>query len=317
MQTFLVPTWFLSGAILIGFNVLEMRLLAQSPKPSLGTKATSETKSTEVSVSADERRVDAIRFHALASQGTGLLIPLYQYPANVHTNAAFNRVMELKRRFETVPFWVILNPGTGPGQSVDANYTKAIDRLLGAGCVVLGYVSTEYGKRDKGLVEADLDRWQKLYPRTQGVFFDEMIYEDTDASVQHQSMLSQIANQKGYWPIVSNPGADTPERYFRQRVADVIIVHESEKWPDEERIHGNYFGGYSDYPTHSRGLLVHSMAKIDPTKIEMMSRFAKWIFVTQDQYRINDPKAPNPWDDLSVHIEELCKLILVNQNTLH
>jgi hypothetical protein len=273
-----------------------------------------DASSLDASLSASARRTEAMQFHAMAHQGTGLLIPLYQYPANVHTNTAFNRVMDSKRRFSTIPFWVILNPATGPGKDIDANYTKAIDRLQGAGCVVLGYVSTEYGKRDKNLVLADLDRWQKLYPRIQGAFFDEMIYSDMAESAVHQQKLSQAASQKGFWPIVANPGADTPERYFRERVADVIIVHESEKWPEQERIHGNYFGGYSDYPPHSRGILIHSMKQFDSGKVSMMSRYAKWIYVTQDEYRLNDPAAPNPWDELSEHLEATCKLILADQN---
>ena len=48
--------------------------------------------------------------------------------------------------YREVPFWVIVNPASGPGEAVDANYTKAIDRLIGAGCVVLGYVPTDYGR---------------------------------------------------------------------------------------------------------------------------------------------------------------------------
>ena len=78
-----------------------------------------------------------------------MLVPLYVYPADVHTNPAYNRLMDLKRRYETVPMWVIVNPASGPGERVDANYTKAIDRLRGAGCVVLGYVTTSYGKRTR------------------------------------------------------------------------------------------------------------------------------------------------------------------------
>ena len=80
-------------------------------------------------------------FHAMPIQSPGLLIPLYIYPANIHTNVDFNRVIDFKRRSPSVPFWVILNPATGPGEAVDANYVKAIDRLQGAGCIVLAYVT--------------------------------------------------------------------------------------------------------------------------------------------------------------------------------
>ena len=93
------------------------------------------------------RRHKAQEFHIRAQERTGLLVPMYVYPRDIHKNSAYNRLMDLKRRYETVPMWVILNPASGPGKSVDANYTKAIDRLIGAGWVVLGYVSTSYGKR--------------------------------------------------------------------------------------------------------------------------------------------------------------------------
>jgi len=282
--------------------------VAQSQSPD----AFSEPVADLIAIS-NVQRAAAMRFHAMAQQGCGLLIPLYKYPANIHTNVEFNRVMELKRKFCTIPFWVILNPGSGPGQAVDANYTKAIDRLQGAGCVVLGYVSTQYGKRDQNLVVTDLERWKRFYPRIQGLFFDEMVYNDDESSLEHQLDLSQSADEKGFWPIVTNPGASTPGRYFKTPVADVIIVHESDKWPDVESIHGNYFGSYSDYPAHSRGILIHSLKQLDAKQVELISRYCKWFYVTHDEYRINDPSASNPWDELSQHIEPTCKIILESQ----
>src|SRR5262249_27102435 len=133
-------------------------------------------------VRADEAPVarrlrKAKEFHLRAQQPTGVLVPMYVYPKDVHKNADYNRLMDVKRRYETVPMWVIVNPASGPGTRVDANYTKAIDRLQGAGCVVLGYVSTGYGKRTEAQVKKDIDQWLKLYPRIQGIFFDEMRYE--------------------------------------------------------------------------------------------------------------------------------------------
>jgi len=91
---------------------------------------------------AARRREQAQQFHLRAQQRTGLLVPMYTYPGNVHKNPAYNRLIEAKRRYETLPTWVIINPASGSGAEIDANYTKAIDRLCGAGCVVLGYVTT-------------------------------------------------------------------------------------------------------------------------------------------------------------------------------
>ncbi|MGV3606493.1 MAG: spherulation-specific family 4 protein [Planctomycetaceae bacterium] len=254
-----------------------------------------------------QRREKGMQFHLAAQQRTGILVPMYVYPENVHTNVHFNRLIEIKRRFETVPIWVIVNPASGPGIAVDANYTKAIDRLQGAGCVVLGYVSTEYGKRDAGLVKNDIDTWKAMYPKTQGIFFDEMNYQDDDSWVNHQVRLNQYAKQQGFWPTVSNPGADTPGKYFAAEAADVIVIHEGSKWPEEERIHGNYFGGYSDYPPFTRAVLLHSMAKVDPAQVQMVRKYARWIYVTEDPYKPGDPTADNPWDKLSAHMETLCQ----------
>lgn len=256
---------------------------------------------------ATRRRERAQQFHLRAQEQTGLLVPLYVYPADIHTNKTYNRLIDLKRRYETVPFWIVVNPASGPGKQIDANYTKAIDRLQGAGCVVLGYVTTSYGKRPAAEVHADIDAWLKLYPRTQGIFFDEMNYEDTDAGARYQAELNRYAREAGCWPTVGNPGADTPGRYFAADAADVIVVHEGNKWPDEARLKGDYFGGYSDYPPFTRGVLVHSMAKFDPKPLQMVRRYARWVYITDDPYVPNDPKAANPWDTLSKHLEAVCE----------
>jgi hypothetical protein len=257
-----------------------------------------------------KRVFDNQRFHQQASQKMGLLIPLYIYPANVHTNADYNRVMELKRQYSEVPFWVIVNPASGPGTEVDANYAKAIDRLVGAGCVVLGYVPTSYGKIPAKDVQRDLEAWRRMYPRVHGIFYDEMIYEDTTAAVDHQKQLNVMAHHMGYWPTVGNPGTATPGRYFANEAADVIVVHEADHWPTEAQLHGDYFGGYADFPASTRGTLMYSQAKCDPDQIKMARRHSRWIYVTQDTYKVKDPEHPNPWDKLSVHLEAMCQTLV-------
>lgn len=253
------------------------------------------------------RREKAQQFHLRAQERTGVLVPMYVYPANVHTNPAYNRLIDLKRRHETVPVWVIVNPASGPGRRADPNYTKAIDRLQGAGCVVLGYVTTSYARRPETDVRADIDHWLALYPRVQGIFFDEMTYEDADARAKYQAALNRYAHDAGCWPTVANPGAETPGRYFAADAADVIVVHEGSDWPKEDRLKGDYFGGYADYPPFSRGVLVHSMPTLDPERLRAVRKYARWVYVTEDPYRTNDPAADNPWDVLSKHLDALCE----------
>jgi hypothetical protein len=258
-------------------------------------------------ISAARRRQSAQEFHLRAQERTGVLVPMYVYPKDIHTNSSYNRLMELKRRYETVPMWVIVNPASGPGNGVDANYTKAIDRLRGAGCVVLAYVGTSYGKRPGADVRKDIDQWLKMYPQIQGVFFDEMIYEDTEAAAQYQAALSRYAHDMGCWPTVANPGAETPGRYFAAGAADVIIVHEGDAWPREERLKGDYFGGYSDYPPFTRGVLLHSQPTLDKHGLRMVRKYSRWVYVTEGVFRPGDPTAANPWDRLSKHVEGICE----------
>lgn len=253
------------------------------------------------------RRQQSLEFHLRSQERTGLLVPMYIYPADIHKNPAYNRLMDVKRQFETVPMWVIINPASGPGEQVDANYTKAIHRLCGAGCMVLGYVTTSYGKRTQGQVQKDVDQWLKMYPRIQGIFFDEMIYEDTDAGAKYQAALNRYAHDAGCWPTVANPGAETPSRYFADDAADVIVVHEGNDWPKEERLKGDYFGGYSDYPPFTRAVLVHSQPKLDKPSLRMVRKYARWVYVTEAPFKPGDPKAANPWDRLSKHLEETCQ----------
>src|SRR5258708_7364488 len=256
--------------------------------------------------SASRRRQQAQEFHLRAQERTGVLVPLYVYPADVHTNRIYNRLIDIKRQHETVPIWVILNPASGPGDQVDANYTKAIDRLTGAGCVVLGYVSTRYGKRAPADVRNDIDQWLTMYPRAQGIFFDEMIYEDTEAAATQQAALNQHAHDAGFWPTVANPGAETPGRYFAAGAADVIIVHEGDAWPKEERLKGDYFGGYADYPPFTRGVLLYSQPTLDAAALRMARKYVRWVYVTEGPFRPGDPTAANPWDRLSKHLEAIC-----------
>jgi hypothetical protein len=258
---------------------------------------------------AGRRRRQAMEFHLRAQERTGLLVPMYIYPSNIHTNPAYNRLIDLKRRYETIPMWVIVNPASGPGMQADENYSKAIDRLRGAGCVVLGYVTTSYAKRPEADVRTDVDRWLKMYPRIHGVFFDEMVYEDTQAAVRYQAALNQYAHDAGCWPTVANPGADVPGRYFTDEAADVFVVHEGDSWPTEMRLKGDFLGGYADHPPFTRGVLVYSQAKLDRARVRDLRKYARWVYVTEAEFRPNDSRAAMPWGRLSKHLEDLCDVL--------
>jgi hypothetical protein len=259
-----------------------------------------------------QRRERSRDFHLRAQERTGVVIPLYVYPGDIQQNPTYNRLLDLKRRYETIPIWVIVNPASGPGKQVDPNYTRAIARLRGAGCVVLGYVTTSYARRPEADVRRDIDAWLTLYPRVHGIFFDEMVYEDSEAGVRYQAALSHYAQQAGCWPTVANPGADTPGRYFSGRAADVIVIHEGGAWPSEERLKGDRPDGYIDHPPFTRALLVHSQPALDRDRLRMARQYVRWIYITEGAFRPGDPEAANPWDRLSKHLDELCEQLVAD-----
>jgi len=98
-----------------------------------------------------------------------------------------------------------------------------------------------------------------------------------------------LVKRRGFGQSWTNPGSDTAGRYFKTPVADVIIIHESNKCPELERIHGNYFEGYSDYSTHSRGILIHCASN---RWNELSERH--WFASSQRYYFGNGPSSFTP-----------------------
>eukprot|EP00775_Hariotina_reticulata_P013040 gene13039-13167_t len=66
----------------------------------------------------------------------------------------------------------VINPASGPGTAVDANYLQTVNQLKVAKVLLLGYVYTKYGARSEADVKADIDRWRTLYGLT-NIFLDE------------------------------------------------------------------------------------------------------------------------------------------------
>lgn len=117
-----------------------------------------------------------------------------------------------------------------------------------------------------------------------------MIYEDTDTGVKYQTDLNRYAHDAGCWPTVANPGTDTPGRYFAANAADVIVIHDGASWPKEDRLKGDYFGGYADYPPFTRGVVLYSQPELDKASLTMARRYIRWVYVTEGPYCPGDRK---------------------------
>lgn len=257
-------------------------------------------QSSNPEFSGSERMLANRRFFEQVNQPTGIVVPLYHYPAHVHQNPIYNRLIDLKLKFPKVPAIAILNPASGPGESSDANYVKAIDRLQGAGVVLLAYVSTEYAKRASEKVKADIAQWEKIYPKMNGLFFDEMSIKPEHAALYAE--WTRLGHNRGYWPIFANPGTATPQIFFDEKSADVFVIYEGNACPSEKDLKGDYFGGYADYPPHTRSVLIHSRKDWIAPDFDLIRKYSRWVYVTDQIYRT---PADNPWDGVSRHLEQM------------
>src|SRR2546423_790178 len=101
------------------------------------------------------------------------IVPAYFYPyeANdpdpTHINY-WPRMCTQSRRGSIA----IMNPANGPnpGHPADANYVKAIADCHNKGWLVIGYVSTSYGRRYLGSAIADVIEYRTNYPGLDGIF---------------------------------------------------------------------------------------------------------------------------------------------------
>jgi len=94
-----------------------------------------------------------------------LLAPLYIYPNPL---TAWNTVAAGAPTIR----YVVANPSSGPGTTVDPNYVAGIAAVRAAGQIVLGYVDTNYGAVPLATVQANIALWQSLYGIGTGIFFD-------------------------------------------------------------------------------------------------------------------------------------------------
>src|SRR5438309_2195801 len=83
--------------------------------------------------------------------------------------------------FTPGPFWTklgegsphvgvaIINPSSGPGTTIDANYLTAVQQSQARAVRVLGYVATDHGNRNAGEIRSEIDAYYGWY-QVDGIF---------------------------------------------------------------------------------------------------------------------------------------------------
>jgi len=224
--------------------------------------------------------------------GLGILFPAYFCPDPSDCSATdcpnYASISKQITAHPAVPFYIIVNPATGPGSSSPAQgYQTCIPTLTSAGTngVVLGYVHTSFGSRSSSDVEGDIStyaQWGSSF-RPTGIFFDEA--SSSSANVSLYASYASFARQQGFTFIVFNPGTTPDSGYFTS--ADLVVTFENAY----STFAISDISSSASAPAGKQSVLLYAGPSTSPTTIinELGSAGVGTVFITDDTL-------PNPWD---------------------
>jgi hypothetical protein len=219
-----------------------------------------------------------------------VLVPAYFYPEG----AGIGYWNALTAATAKVPLVAILNPDSGPGPSLDPNYTNVLASFRAAGGHAIGYVPTGYGSRSLAVVKSEVDQYRIFYPGLEGIFLDEMANDSTASNLTYYGNLyGYIRSNQPNALIVGNPGTHTLEAYLTQPAADVLVTFENDT---------DYPGYIPDSWTTNHGATNFCHLAYAVTNAVTMTNFVQlavtrnvgWVFIQSDAL-------PNPWDTLPAY----------------
>ncbi len=219
---------------------------------------------------------------AVASPSTtGIMIPLYTYPGSSWAN-----VIAVQKANPSVPIIAIINPNSGPGAGMDANYVSGILSLQSAGVEVIGYVPTGYASRSISAVESMVNDYKSWYPVT-GIFFDEM--SNVAGNEGYYSTLNAYAKSLGFTYTVGNPGADTIPSYIG--TMDTIVIYENQGLPSLSSLEG----WHSGYTKTNFAVMAYGVQSVNQSYPSTASPHVGYIYIT-------NAGLPNPYDVLPPYL---------------
>jgi hypothetical protein len=206
-----------------------------------------------------------------------LLAPAYVHP--LVDPGAWERLVALAPVLRAV----IVNVHNGPGDEADPSYPKVLERLNDAGVRILGYIDTDYGRRDPARITADVDAWLVRYG-VHGVFLDQ-VASGLDL-LDHYADVTVAARARGADYVVLNPGTTPHPGYLD--LANVTITFEG-PWSDYRELEEPAWVG--SVPSSRFAHLVHEAP--DPAAVRAAvtlagRRHVRTVYVTTGT-------GANPW----------------------
>ena len=169
--------------------------------------------------------------------------------------------------------YVVANPSSGPGSSVDPSYAAAIIAARAAGITVLGYVDTNYNAVSTGTVKANIGLWHSLY-NVSGIFFDRVSSLAADLSY-YTTVCSYVTPGLK----VLNHGAAPDQGYAD--LGDILAVFEGNAASWASYVPAAWFG---HYPTSKLAVFIYNVATVTAltTTLTQATAIAGHVYITDE-----------------------------------
>ena len=220
-----------------------------------------------------------------------VLVPAYFYPSRDGMTAW----KELLSSANETPMVAIVNPGSGPGRRIDANYEEVFRLAKESKATLIGYVTLSYARRPAAEINAEIDTWVKFYPGIQGIFFDEQ-----PSGAEHAAFAGECyahaAAKIDKALIVSNPGTRCAREYAELPQKPVIVLYER----------GTGLDKYepppwtSDFSADRFSVLLYGVKSKDAMEQAYRDAAARRI----GYFYVTDAEGRNPWNRLPGYWKE-------------
>lgn len=212
-----------------------------------------------------------------------LAVPMYEYPT---IGSFWDDITGAGG--SALPF-VIVNPATGPGVSVDPTYTSEIAENTADGIRSIGYVTANYNTRNWQEVIDDIDDWYQMYPGISGIFIDLIPDGDADDVCYVAGLHNHVKNAYPSDLVVVNPGTHISMDF--EPYSDIFMNAEN-TYAVYESAWSIQYPGWEDNPAYSNRFW-HAIHTIDPSDYAdalalTRANNAGWVYLTDDVM-------PNPY----------------------
>jgi len=198
-------------------NILDLSILAAHYNKTGQTFSTGDINGDGVVNILDLSILAAAWGSSVSTTCQSVAVPAYFYPAG--TGNPWPTAVAAAPGVSIM----IANPASGPGTSIDPNYTSAIASAKAAGIRVFGYVDTSFAALSSASVETNVNTWKNLYGVTD-IFFDEASSAAGDEPY-YQTLDAYVHGQTAGSLVILNPGTVPDQSYMN--AGDIIAIFEN------------------------------------------------------------------------------------------